>query len=103
MLNTKRALFAATLALTIGFAGSALAQGKKNQAPGQTEDIPGKFEAPGQTGDNPGQTIKTERGDDRDITSAVPPGQQNSEDPNAFPPGESVKNFGKLKKGEVPD
>jgi hypothetical protein len=88
MVNTKRALFAATLAVTVGFAGSALAQGKKSSAPGQNPDA------------NPGQTFKTQRGDDPD--NAVPPGQEYKEDPGASPPGEGVENFGRSKKEVVP-
>jgi hypothetical protein len=96
MVDIKRALLAVTLAVTFAFAGSALAQGKKDQAPGQTGDIPGKLEAPGQTGDNPGQEFKTQR-DDLGITDALPPGKE-----IASPPGEGVQNFGKSKKDEDP-
>jgi hypothetical protein len=41
MVNTKRVLFAATLAVTIGLASSALSESKKLQAPGQTGFNPG--------------------------------------------------------------
>ena len=85
MVITKRALFAATLAVTVGFAGSALAQGKKDQAPGQTTF-------------NPGQTFKTQRDNPAAITPALPPGQLNKLDPGASPPGEGVQNFGRTKK-----
>ena len=88
MVNTKRALFAAALAVAVGFASSALAESKKLQAPGQT-------------GLNPGQEFKTQR-DDPTITNALPPGQQNKIDPGASPPGEGVQNFGRSKKDEVP-
>jgi hypothetical protein len=47
MLNTKRALFA-DLAVPVGFAGSALAPGKKDQARGQNP------------AGNPDQTLKTQ-------------------------------------------
>jgi hypothetical protein len=88
MVDMKRVLLAVTLAVTFAFAGSALAQGKKDQAPGQT-------------GANPGQTFKTQR-DDPTITNALPPGQQNKIDPGASPPGGGVENFGRSKKDEVP-
>ena len=39
MVDMKRALLAVTLAVTFAFAGSALAQGKKDQAPGQQVTI----------------------------------------------------------------
>jgi hypothetical protein len=88
MTKMERPLLAMTLAVTFAFAGSALAQGKKDQAPGQTNH-------------NPGQTFKSQRNDPL-IPDALPPGQQNKLDPGASPPGQGVENFGRSKKDEVP-
>jgi hypothetical protein len=84
-INMKRILFTAILAGSIALAGSAMAESKKQLAPGQT-------------GSNPGQTFKTQRESDPD---ALSPGQQyklnREQDPNALPPGQGVENYGRSK------
>lgn len=78
----KRMLLAATLAAAIGCAGAALAESKKQSAPGQT-------------GENPGQTYNTQRESNPD---ALSPGQQFNENrattPDTPPPGAGVQNYG---------
>ena len=83
MVDMMRALLAVTLAVTFAFAGSALAQGKKDQAPGQT-------------GDNPGQTFEAGRPD------VLPPGPQLKLNPDAPPPGQGVENYGRSIKDAPP-
>ena len=85
MIDVKRTLLAATLAMAVGCSGAALAESKKSSAPGQT-------------GANPGQTFNSQRDTNPD---ALSPGQQYNQDralnPDAPAPGQGVQNWGDTK------
>jgi hypothetical protein len=84
MVDMKRALCIAALTAGVAFAGSALADSKKQYAPGQ-----------GELGQNPSQTFRTQR--DLGDPNPLPPGQELKLNPDAPPPGQGVINWGKTK------
>jgi len=86
MVDMKRVLLTATLVASVGFVDSALADSKKNLAPGQTNSNPGQ-------GFNDRRTLGTD---------ALSPGQQYKQqrDLGAAPPGQGVDNFGRSKRTE---
>jgi hypothetical protein len=95
MHSIKHGLFAASVATSILFSASAMAQDADLRI---GVGIP---LSPGQTGTSPGQLYNSARA--TNPTSALPPGQlyiQNraSNPTTALPPGQPVINFGRSKK-----